>query len=386
MRNEELADATASQAPQTDSAVLSEPTVAEIAEPDAETSTPTDITDIPSVADAGQFEAAVAIDNPVFDEPAEAAPLMPDSVQWYAFWSPFRSEIAANGFVEQLQRVTGLDYRVVKIKPGVYEVAFGYCGRRTTFPLNLSQISAADRPRHAGKLDAGADSEKTWHHVLFGSMLTAVCAATADGRIGNRGPGRRNGSATSRRSPQSGTAIHGFHIRDLLQGSRTRIRSSRRRCCLQLPAAKVTLNRQHAQKPMRTWCHADTLARDCTTSPAFIGSASSMIPAPILMQAHATSGKCWIATTAIFTWRSPPTNYGPQRIAIDGTDIPSGANWYSGYIHRHLKYVLGSGSAELPVRWRCAVLRRRPVNARHLWRALSGRSFYRAARSAGATD
>ena len=62
--------------------------------------------------------------------------------QWYAFWSPFRSEIAATGFVDQLQRVTGLDYRVVKIKPGVYEVAFAY-GNDDEIIVNLSQISAA---------------------------------------------------------------------------------------------------------------------------------------------------------------------------------------------------------------------------------------------------
>jgi hypothetical protein len=80
-------------------------------------------------------------------EPAEpprqamaAEPASP--LQWYAFWSPFRSEVAANGFVDQLQRVTGLDYRVVKVKPGVYEVAFAYedDGEITA---NLSQISAA---------------------------------------------------------------------------------------------------------------------------------------------------------------------------------------------------------------------------------------------------
>jgi hypothetical protein len=45
---------------------------------------------------------------------------------WYAFWSPFRSEIAANGFVSKLQETTGIDYRVVKVKTGVYEVAFAY--------------------------------------------------------------------------------------------------------------------------------------------------------------------------------------------------------------------------------------------------------------------
>ena len=34
-------------------------------------------------------------------------------------------------------------------------------------------------------------------------------------------------------------------------------------------------------------------------------------------------------------------NYGPSRIATDGTNIPTGALWYSGYIYRHLDYVLG---------------------------------------------
>lgn len=68
--------------------------------------------------------------------------LQPDTQQWYAFWSPFRSEIAASGFVTQLQRVTGLDYRVVKLEPGVYEVAFAYAANED-IPVNLSQISAA---------------------------------------------------------------------------------------------------------------------------------------------------------------------------------------------------------------------------------------------------
>jgi hypothetical protein len=37
-------------------------------------------------------------------------------------------------------------------------------------------------------------------------------------------------------------------------------------------------------------------------------------------------------------------NYGPERIAANPDDIPSGANWYSGYIFRHLGYVLGDGT------------------------------------------
>ena len=61
---------------------------------------------------------------------------------WYAFWSPFRSEIAANGFVSQLQQTTGMDYRVVKLKPGVYEVAFAYTDQ-DDIEQKLARISAA---------------------------------------------------------------------------------------------------------------------------------------------------------------------------------------------------------------------------------------------------
>lgn len=42
-------------------------------------------------------------------------------------------------------------------------------------------------------------------------------------------------------------------------------------------------------------------------------------------------------------------NYGPGRIAKDGDGIPSGATWYSGYIYRHLNYVIGNGSVARPM-------------------------------------
>jgi hypothetical protein len=84
----------------------------------------------------------VAAEAPA-EKPAELPAAEPvEALQWYAFWSPFRSEVAANGFVDQLQRVTGLDYRVVKAKPGVYEVAFAYEDDQE-ITANLSQISAA---------------------------------------------------------------------------------------------------------------------------------------------------------------------------------------------------------------------------------------------------
>ena len=75
------------------------------------------------------MEAAVA------DEPAAEE-------HWYAFWSPFRSEIAANGFVSRLQETTGIDYRIVKVKTGVYEVAFAYSDD-DDIQDKLERISAA---------------------------------------------------------------------------------------------------------------------------------------------------------------------------------------------------------------------------------------------------
>ena len=41
-------------------------------------------------------------------------------------------------------------------------------------------------------------------------------------------------------------------------------------------------------------------------------------------------------------------NYGPERISADPEDIPSGASWYSGYIFRHLNYVLGDRAMARP--------------------------------------
>lgn len=73
---------------------------------------------------------------------SSAPELIEDARSWYAFWSPFRSELAASGFIEQLQSVTGLDYRVVRIKPGVYEVAFAYQDDND-ITANLTQITAA---------------------------------------------------------------------------------------------------------------------------------------------------------------------------------------------------------------------------------------------------
>lgn len=86
----------------------------------------------PQAVSQSEPEPAVARipPSPPVPQPETAAVLedvaVPVKEQWYAFWSPFRSKVAADGFVSQLQKTTGLDYRVVKLEPGVYEVAFAY--------------------------------------------------------------------------------------------------------------------------------------------------------------------------------------------------------------------------------------------------------------------
>ncbi len=82
----------------------------------------------PSI-DAETTETTVQFVEEIADETADVTaddlPVEKD-LKWHAFWNPFRSRIAAEGFVGQLEKVTGLDYRVIKIETGVYEVAFGY--------------------------------------------------------------------------------------------------------------------------------------------------------------------------------------------------------------------------------------------------------------------
>ncbi len=119
-----------------------------VAEPAAaivvETSIEDSIDDSIEESTETEFEPA-AEDAPPLTVATETPPQqMPEqsTEHWYAFWSPFRSELAANGFVSQLQRNTGMDYRVVQLKPGVYEVAFAY-DADADIATHLAAISAA---------------------------------------------------------------------------------------------------------------------------------------------------------------------------------------------------------------------------------------------------
>ncbi|MDJ0918408.1 MAG: hypothetical protein QNJ05_11630 [Woeseiaceae bacterium] len=126
-------------------ALLEEPALAQSGDaPIVDPTNPGDI-DVDPIDDADRHRnsvatgfAAGAADASTNHSPARLDP----EPQWFAFWSPFRSRVAAEGFVSQLQRMTGLDYRVVKLKPGVYEVAFAY-SNNDEIDLNLSTISAA---------------------------------------------------------------------------------------------------------------------------------------------------------------------------------------------------------------------------------------------------
>lgn len=62
--------------------------------------------------------------------------------EWHAIWAPFRTEIAARGFVSRLENVTGLDFRVAKLGKGAWQVAFAYRDE-TERDAGLEQIAAA---------------------------------------------------------------------------------------------------------------------------------------------------------------------------------------------------------------------------------------------------
>ena len=101
---------------------------------------------LPPSAEETSSEPASSVTDPeteaLIEQIFNPGPEEPVEDNWYAFWSPFRSEIAARGFVAKLQESTGIDYRVVKVKTGVYEVAFAYVDD-ADIEDKLSRISSA---------------------------------------------------------------------------------------------------------------------------------------------------------------------------------------------------------------------------------------------------
>ena len=147
---------TADETPETEVALAEAPLqdiepepVAEIPAPPEPRMTAATVPDAPNEIDrAAGDDIPVNPDTPVDSVDDPVLPLTPtpapavQSQNWYAFWSPFRSELAADGFISELQRTTGLDYRVVKLKAGVYEVAFAYSDPNDRQD-KLERISAA---------------------------------------------------------------------------------------------------------------------------------------------------------------------------------------------------------------------------------------------------
>ena len=76
------------------------------------------------------LDTAPLASAPVAKTSPEPAPprleMPPPEPRWHVFWNPFRSEFSANGFAERLQQSTGMDFRVTRVGPGRYEVAFAY--------------------------------------------------------------------------------------------------------------------------------------------------------------------------------------------------------------------------------------------------------------------
>ena len=96
----------------------------------------------PEPTPVAESEPELPDDEALVEQIFSPGPAIVVEENWYAFWSPFRSELAANGFVTKLQETTGIDYRVVKVKTGVYEVAFAYVDD-TDIQDKLARISSA---------------------------------------------------------------------------------------------------------------------------------------------------------------------------------------------------------------------------------------------------
>ena len=62
--------------------------------------------------------------------------------EWYPVWDPFHSELSANAFARRLERLTGLDYRVIKTSATEYRVTMGYTSEEQRL-ANVAMIEEA---------------------------------------------------------------------------------------------------------------------------------------------------------------------------------------------------------------------------------------------------
>ena len=97
-------------------------------------STPASVDDA-GVADQDLAAPETPIDASVADLfGPQPGPVEAPMAAWHPVWAPFRSELSARGFMQRLERLTDLSYRVSKVGPGLYQVAFAHAdaGDRAT--------------------------------------------------------------------------------------------------------------------------------------------------------------------------------------------------------------------------------------------------------------
>lgn len=87
-------------------------------------------------------EESAEVTEHEFDDPAAPG----DEGRWHSLWSPFRSQIAAEGFAARLATITGIEYRVVQLNAGAYQVTFAYAddGDRAAKIAQIEGVTGLD--------------------------------------------------------------------------------------------------------------------------------------------------------------------------------------------------------------------------------------------------
>ena len=106
------------------------------------TQAPEPVPDEMPVANPAEVVEAVADDEPTPEPSIERELPAAPARQWFGFWYPFKSELSADGFRQRLERVTSLDYRVVEVERGQYQVAFAFTEEEERLK-SLAEIEAA---------------------------------------------------------------------------------------------------------------------------------------------------------------------------------------------------------------------------------------------------
>ena len=262
----------------------------------------------------------------------DAAPSQPLEPEWHAFWNPFRSEVAATGFVRRLENVTGLDYRIAKVKAGGVRSRVFVPERR-----RAHRKPRANLRRHRARSLGYIAVRCFLTGLLLGLLGGGAVASTQLPANANPEHDWANYMAHRTNAAPGFTFPHArcFRMAAIAHGVPETLLLAVARGESDFEATARSRANAHGIMQIQ-WPETARHLGLYRLSELYDPCTNIDAGTRYLKELMTRYDNDLHLTLAAY-------NYGPGRIPPGATSIPNGARWYSAYIYRHLDYVLREG-------------------------------------------